>query len=101
MSKLSFQDLLGKTILVGLSYYAGDQLIEQKQYWGTVVEANETRIRFRQTNGELFSLPPNLESTKPAHKGEYRLCSTGEVVTDPDFTSTWSIYHSPEPEKGS
>ncbi len=93
MAERSISDLLGKTILVGITYYTRDnEILEQKQYWGTVIEANEQQILFRQKNGELFGLPPDLRSTKPAPKGEYRLRSTGETVVDPDFTSTWSVY---------
>jgi hypothetical protein len=61
MSELSFSDLLGKTILVGITYYTKDnEFIEQKQYWGTVIEANDRQIRFRQKNGDVFGLPPDL-----------------------------------------
>ena len=92
MSELSFSDLLEKTILVGITYYTKNgEFIEQKQFWGTVVEANDKQILFRQKNGELFGLPPDLRSTKPAPKGEYRLHSTGEIVVDPDFTSVWNV----------
>jgi len=90
VSELSFSDLLGKTILVGITYYTKDnEFIGQKQYWGTVIEANDRQIRFRQKNGDVFWLPPDLSSTKLAPKGEYRLHSTGEIVVDPDFTSVW------------
>ncbi len=93
MSELSFSDLLGKTILVGITYYTKDnEFIEQKQYWGTVIEANDKQIRFRQKNGNVLGLPPDLSSTEPASKGEYRLHSTGEIVVDPDFTSVWIVY---------
>ena len=92
MSELSFSDLLGKTILVGITYYTKDnEFIEQKQYWGTVIEANDRQIRFRQKNGDVFGLPPDLSSTKPSPKGEYRLHSTGEIVVGPDFTSVWIV----------
>ena len=92
MSGLSFSDLPGKTILVGFTYYTKDnEFIEQKQYWGTVIEANDRKIRFRQKNGDVLELPPDLSSTKPAPKGEYRLHSTGEIVVDPDFISVWTV----------
>ena len=92
MPELAFSDLLGKTILVGITYYTKDnEFIEQKQYWGTVIEANDKQILFRQKNGDTFWLPPDLSSTKPAPKGEYRLRSTGEIVVDPDFTSVWNV----------
>ena len=90
MVELSFSDLPGKTILVGITYYTREnEFIEQKQYWGTVIEANDKQILIRQKSGELFKLPPDLRSTEPAPKGEYRLHSTGEIVVDPDFTSVW------------
>lgn len=93
MSELSFSDLPGKTILVGITYYTKDnEFIEQKQYWGTVIEANDRQICFRQKNGDIFTLPPDLSSIKPAPKGEYRLRSTGETVVDPDFTSVWTVH---------
>lgn len=92
MGALSLQDLLGKTILVGVTYYTKEnKFIEQKQYWGTVFEANEEHILFRQKSGEVMILPPDLRSTQPAPKGEYRLRSTGEIVVDPDFTSVWNV----------
>ena len=92
MSELSFSDLIGKTILVGLTYYTKEnEFIEKKQFWGTVTESNEKHICFRQKDGSIFSLPPDLRSTKRAPKGEYRLRSTGEIVIDPDFTSVWIV----------
>ena len=97
MSELSFSDLFGKTILVGITYYTNDnEFIEQKQYWGTVIEANDSQILFRQKSGDVFGLPPDLSSTKLAPKGEYRLLSTGEIVIDPDFTSTWNVIRDSE-----
>ena len=97
MNNISFDDLLGKVLLVGLTYYTHDNVfIEQRQYWGTVIKSNEDTICIRQKNGELFELPPDLSSTKPAPPGEYRLRSTGEVVVDPDFLSTWVVNRPPE-----
>ena len=37
-------------------------------------------------------LPAFLQIIIYAPEGEYRLNSTGEVVADPDYLSTWSIY---------
>lgn len=92
MSELSFSDLLGKTILIGITYYAkGNKLIEQKQFWGTVIVAKDNKILVRQENGEIFRLPPDLRSIKSAPKGEYRLHSTGEIVVDPDYISVWNV----------
>lgn len=89
---LGFEELVGKVLLAGLSYYSEDnELLDRVQLWGTVIEANEKNIAIKKSNGEIFHLPPDLSSTTRAKKGEYTLHSTGEVVTDPDFLSTWNI----------
>ena len=89
---ITFADLMGKVLLAGLTYYTNDnELIEQKQFYGIVTEANERVIRVRQKDGSEFTLPPDLSSTKRGMKGEYKLRSTGEVVKDPDFLTTWNI----------
>jgi len=91
-NELSLQDLLGKTLLVGISYYTHDEkFIEQKQFWGTVTNVSDTLITMRQKDGSLFTLPPDLSSTYRASPGEYKLRSTGEVVENPDFLATWTI----------
>ena len=92
MNNISFSDLVGKTILIGLTYYSADhEFIEQKQHWGTVMESNETQILVKLKDGEIFWLPPDLSSTKVAPPGEYRLRSTGEIVVDPDYLTTWNV----------
>jgi len=92
MKRISFSDLIGKTILIGLTYYtADDKFIEQKQYWGTVEESNKAGIIVRLNNGESLGLPPDLSSTRIAPPGEYRLRTTGEVVVNPDYLTTWNI----------
>ena len=92
MKKISFADLIDKTILIGLSYYTYDnKLIEQKQYYGTVIKADKIKISVKLKNGEIFCLPPDLSSTRIASPGEYRLKSTGETVINPDYLTTWNI----------
>ena len=92
MRKIIFSDLIGKTILIGLTYYTEDnEFIEQKQYWGTVIESNENRILAKLNHGEIFALPPDLSSTQMAAPGEYHLRSTGETVVNPDYLMTWNI----------
>ena len=92
MKKIEFSDLVNKTILIGLTYYtANNEFVEQKQFWGTVLESNENHILVRLNDGEIFSLPPNLSSTEVAPPGEYRLRSTGEVIVDPDYLTTWNV----------
>ena len=98
MGRIAFSDLIGKTILIGLTYYtANNEFIEQNQYWGKVVESNENRILVKLNDGEIFRLPPDLSSTQIAAPGEYRLRSTGEIVVNPDYLTTWNINR---PEEG-
>lgn len=97
--QVQYADLIGKVLLVGITYYTHDnEFIEQKQFYGEVVEVNEHIVRVRKQDGEEFSLPPDLRSTHPAAPGEYRLRSTGEVVVDPDYLATWNV-NRPKPEK--
>ena len=99
VGELVFSDLLGKVILVGITYYTHDKrLIEQKQYHGTVIHADEKGIVIRKANGEEEKLPPDLRSTKPAPPGEYRERSTGEIVVNPDFFTTWNVVEGPPKE---
>ena len=92
MEELTFQDLLDKTILVGISYRnKSGEIVEREQYRGTVIESSEKQILIKRENGKISSLPPDLRSTKRAPEGEYRLHSTGEIVVDPDFTSVWIV----------
>lgn len=100
MSQITFADLIGKTILIGLTYYtAKNELIERKQYWGTVIEADEEKVLVKMANGRYFGLPPDLRSTQIAPPGEYRLRSTGEIVVNPDFLSRWNVNRPEETEE--
>lgn len=88
--KIKYKDLLGKVLLVGITYEDADEnVMERRQFWGTVTAADKGKILIEQKNGEILSLPPDLSAIKPAPEGEYRLHSTGEVVVNPDFLSTW------------
>ncbi len=93
--EITFDELLGKVLLVGITYYTHDnEYIGQNQFYGTVTQANESIIRFAQKDGTEFTLPPDLSSLKRAQPGEYKLRSTGEVVVNPDFLATWNVYES-------
>ena len=99
MFPIAFDDLIGKVLLVGLTYYTHDECqIEKKQFYGIVESADEKSIRLRKASGEILYLPPELEALECAAPGEYRLRSTGEIVSNPDFTAFWNIY---EPENHS
>ncbi len=38
-----------------------------------------------------YVLPPVLQALTPAAPGRYRLVSTGEVIVDPDFVTSWKV----------
>lgn len=89
--EITLEELTGKILLVGITYYThNNEFIEQKQYYGTVTKANKSIICIQQKDGTEFTLPSDLSSTKRARPGEYKLRSTGEVVVDPDFLTTWN-----------
>ena len=88
--------LVGKYVLIGLTYYDADGgLVEQLQMHGTIVAAVAGRgidVALKGTRlGQTYTLPPDLRALQPARPGEYRLRSTGEVITDPDVTCAWSV----------
>ena len=88
--------LIGKYVLIGLTYHDADgQLLEQRQMHGTIVAADAQHgidVELKGVGyGETYRLPPDLRPLQPAPPGEYRLRSTGEVVTDPDLTCSWSV----------
>lgn len=88
------ESLDGATVLVGITFVSpeGD---EQSQFYGTVMDVSPVdgiTLRLEgQRSGETYTLPPDLDAFEPAAPGEYRLRSTGEVLIDPDFTTSWTI----------
>ena len=90
------QALVGKYVIIGLTYYdADDRLLEQRQVHGTIVAVHpelgiDVDLKGRRY-GETFRLPPDLRPLRRARPGEYRLPSTGEVISDPDFECAWSV----------
>ena len=95
---MASDDYVGKHLLVGLTYVDdNDTVTHQIQLHGTITRITDKGIFFEQANGDgEFSLPPDIESLKPASPGEYKLRSTGEVVVDPDYVSSWTI-NAPRP----
>jgi hypothetical protein len=90
------KNVVGKVVLVGLTYLEADgTLIEQQQFFGTVVSADSRKGILLslegQRAGEQYNLSPDTRAIEIASTGEYRLRGTGEVVTDPDYTATFSI----------
>lgn len=83
-------EMKDKTILVGFTVYdKKKRFIEKRQLWGRITAVNKTTILIEQSNGEEFSIPNDPTAIERAKKGVYRLRSSGEEITDPDFLSAW------------
>src|SRR4051794_6079149 len=88
--------LVGKTIIVGITYLEHDgSLVEQVQKHGVIERIDSKGIAIRFPDGELFSLPPDVGSLQVAPPGEYRFRATDEVVTNPDLMTTWTVRKPP------
>jgi hypothetical protein len=91
--------LIGKTVLLGLTFATADgDVVEQVQRHGVVEHADPEKgigVRLigpgQQWHGELYELPADLRPFSEAAPGSYRLRSTGETIVNPNLTSTWEI----------
>ena len=85
--------MLGKHVLVGITYVdAEGRQIEQREYHGAIESADERDgFAVRIDDRTIEWLPPDVTAFSAAEPGEYRLRSTGEVVTNPDLLSTWIL----------
>ena len=96
------EEITDKVVLVGITYIApdGETVESQSQYFGRVVSTSaKGGVEIAcggSALGELRLLPPDTIAYQPADPGEYRLRSTGDVVLNPDFLSTWTIYKPPK-----
>ena len=86
--------LVGAYLLVGLTHYTlGGEVERHEQFHGRVARASsKDGVILVDSDGEEHWLPPNRDSYVPADPGEYRLRSSGEVVSDPDYVCTWDVY---------
>ena len=86
--------LVGKSLLVGVTVLdESANVIEQFQVYGDIVRADGEGITFfREHSSTEFSIPPSFSNVIEADAGEYRLRSTGELVENPDYLTTWTIY---------
>jgi hypothetical protein len=94
--------LLGKSIVIGFTYLASDEktVTSQHQFHGRITKAHSSvglTIECEGVSaGKTIVLPPDLSAFRLASKGEYRLRSTGEVITDPDMLTTWTVVQRPK-----
>ena len=85
--------LIGKILLIGITVVdEGGEVIEQFQVYGPIVRVDSDGITIRRNkSGTDFVIPPDFNNIHDAQPGEYRLRSSGDVVVDPDFISSWTL----------
>ena len=90
-------ELLGRTVRVGITRVDhNNRRVRQDQFHGRVESLDDGLVHIRVAGtGKDFTLPPEVSAFTRAQPGLYRLRATGEVVVDPDFTSSWTVRASP------
>lgn len=85
--------LLGAHVLVGITRVdRAGKVLEKTQFHGHVVWASAREgVIVVNSAGEELKLPPDWRAFEIADPGEYRVRSTGEVIVDPDYLTTWTI----------
>lgn len=98
MNQATVADLLGKRVLVGVTYVEPDGLgTDHRQFLGVVERADAEGIVLRRTDvGGEFRLPADPALLKRAAAGRYRLRRTGEVVVDPDLLCALRVAGRPD-----
>lgn len=97
---MQLEDLIGKTCVIGLSYFGLDgELLKQSQCGGEVSAVDHEQgisVQLRHSDPTVsqpvFMLPPNLAAWFKAAPGRYRHAETGMDMLNPDFLVTWNIY---------
>lgn len=86
----------GRYLLVALHYVddAG-ALVKRSQMHG-VIESADPETGFRVAlrggrEGKTLTLPPDARAFRLADLGEYRMNESGDVVSNPDLISTWTL----------
>jgi hypothetical protein len=85
--------LKAKVFLIGLTFIDQDEkIIEQYQTSGTLFELSDSGLlRFTRRDGSIFQMPYDKDTIKKAVAGEYREKSTGDIIVNPDYITTWEI----------
>ncbi|WP_262028719.1 hypothetical protein [Microvirga sp. Mcv34] len=87
-------DLIGKTLLVGLTYLdSNGSLANRRQLFGTVISCDERKGIVLKLSGsdELFTIAPITDAIEPAAPGVYQLSDEDVEVIDPDFTALLTV----------
>jgi hypothetical protein len=90
--------MVGCRLLVGITYLDDAGAVRgSEQFCGQVLEVSDGVVVVeRPGDGEPALLPADADAYEAAAAGAYRLKSTGEVVQDPDYVTTWQVAVHPE-----
>ena len=88
--------IIGKHLLVGVTHRNhADEITGVEQFHGGDCprQSRGGGIIIRLSGGDKERwVPPDLSRLEPAAPGNYRLKGSGDVVVNPDFLSTWTVY---------
>lgn len=95
----NIEQLLGKTVLVGLSYFDVEgELVQQQLIAGRVQQASvdEGIVLRPMDDSRDFTLPGELSPWFVAPGGRYFCQHTGVEVENPDYLVTWDVHRCSE-----
>ena len=101
---MRLSDLLGKTCVIGVSYFDRQgEPMKQAQYAGTVVKIDAEQgisVQLRHADAGAaqpeFILPPKLAPWFKAPAGRYHHAPSGVDIENPDFLVTWNVFRTQE-----
>lgn len=90
------QALIGKTLLVGLTFVDDDgEVLERQQFFGGVIEADAhdgiLLDLLGEHDGDTYALPPQTSAILAAEPGVTSLAGD-----HPDFVVNWTIHGAPD-----
>ena len=86
------ESFIGKTIIVGLTFVSHDDVIlRREELYGTISATREDGVHIVLAGGGEYSLPPDISAIEVAPPGNYRFKTTGQVIVNPDYMTTWTI----------
>lgn len=90
------QTLLGKTLLMNLTFLDDDgEVTERQQFFGVVIDAAEDEgivlDLLGEHDGDTYTLPPQTSAIQPADPGVTSLAGD-----KPDFVANWIIHGLPD-----
>ena len=82
-------DLVGCSILIGLTHASHDgEILRKEQIFGIVESVDiGAGINICQTNGEIYTIAPVLDAIEAGGKECYQLTDADEFVENPDFVA--------------